>query len=231
MSDFLKSIEPYLSQNINTVCFRGQSNKAWALTPKAYRREFSGENNQLIHLAESRLEQWEAEALPFIKNLYRVPQNKLEWLSLAQHYGLATTLLDWTSNPFIALFFSVITNLDVDGKIFVWTFQQTTLLKTFPSSQSLPANLESPKLFRPQILFDRLKVQQAMLAYYPSPNCRISPSEKIIEIEIPASSKKSLREQLYKIGVHEESIFGNLDSLANKINWISQSHVNNYSIR
>jgi hypothetical protein len=90
--------------------FRGQSDDEWRLIPKAGRIDFSKRNDKEL------FNQWKRRAIAYLdKENY----NEWELLSIAQHTGVPTRLLDWSHNPLIATFFACVDNLEKDGAIFV----------------------------------------------------------------------------------------------------------------
>lgn len=76
--------------------FRGYS-KQDQLQPNIVRRNLVNREKELLF-------EFERSA-----NQYLNTSNPVDFMSYAQHYGLATRLLDFTYNPFIALFFALFT--------------------------------------------------------------------------------------------------------------------------
>jgi len=93
----------------NEWIFRGQSNSKWDLETKIERvayRKYKIPRKKIPHI--------EAGLLRKFKRQYHIYSNyipndnsKIEWLSIMQHHGAPTRLLDFTYSFFVALFFAV----------------------------------------------------------------------------------------------------------------------------
>lgn len=112
IQDFLNLIESIKSEktNPNRLIFRGQSDNSWELKPSIFRDEFMGNESSFCHLIK-------------LQNYEEIEKcnSEFEKLTVMQHYSVPTRLLDWTSNPLVAMFFAIEEdkNKDKDGKIFI----------------------------------------------------------------------------------------------------------------
>ena len=92
------------SDDPHNVIFRGVRKKSYALIPSIGRVRTEKGNSYTPKREELLLKLFKQKAYPFIKDHVTC---KLELLSIAQHHGIPTRLLDWTRNPLVAVYFAV----------------------------------------------------------------------------------------------------------------------------
>lgn len=80
------------------IIFRGEENLyKTALTPKLFRKNFSSNHQEIEIIDEFKRQHPEYS---------QTCQNIFDWLSVMQHYGIPTRLLDWTTNLLVGLYFA-----------------------------------------------------------------------------------------------------------------------------
>lgn len=102
--DYVALIEKHQGQATKSLWYRGCSNADYELLPSLYRHPRHRKPEKLVELEHQLMLRFKQRGLPF---LTRPLGDDWDTLFLMQHYGIPTRLLDWTENPFIALFFAV----------------------------------------------------------------------------------------------------------------------------
>jgi len=233
--DFLQQVRRYPS--IGWI-YRGQADATWPLIAKAGRPEYFDPTWQEKWAQEpdippqdlGKFNVWRDEAVAYSQS---IPQSDFECLAYAQHYGLATRLLDWTRNPLVGLYFAAETHHESDGAVYCYLPWSCVDLRG--------ADLENvPRVARydPRPFDRRLLTQDAVFTIHPEPQVPLSPEKpppeaeriapdgvNLVRFTVLSEVKSIILRQLSDIGVSRKRLFPDLQGLSEFINWETKRHL------
>ena len=151
-----------------------------------------------------------------------------ELLVYAQHFGMATRLLDWTSNPLAALWFSCF-DPDRSSAGYVYVLEVSDDLLLDRQTQRDPFSVRKTRVLKPNLNNVRIVAQGGWFTThrYSRKGQRFVPLEsnsdikrRLVQIRVPGSAKSDALKQLDMLGVNSQSLFPDVEGLCKYVNWM-----------
>lgn len=249
----VKSVSEYLdilkevidaSTNSQLAVFRGQRDHSWSLVPGIARAPFTQKavckdpDSPSDKSAERRLLALLRDygASHFPTWVWQGQKEEVKWkqILVAQHYRLPTRLLDWTTNPLVALYFATEgenarcekpecnicePNGTHDSAVFVIknidTFSSLSLATKNPSPP-LYGGPDDPGFLRPPEIDRRITAQASIFSIRHDP---FSPIKEHMKIIIPTKKRRIILKELDGLGVNARTLLPGLEGIANYLTW------------
>ncbi len=104
LREFTQLIEEKMDSAASELWYRGCGKATYDLRPTLFRHPRVCDSRDLITLESDILSRFKQRSVPYLE---RQPTSDWDYLFLMQHFRVPTRLLDWTENPYIALYFAV----------------------------------------------------------------------------------------------------------------------------
>ena len=100
----IKSLFEYLNSLNNSFVFRGHKSSKWKLESSLVRSILAKDPETIQEIENTSLSEFKSKYLIY-RGINNIPSSTLSWLSIMQHFGVPTRLIDFTLSPFVALGF------------------------------------------------------------------------------------------------------------------------------
>ena len=225
-------VEHFSYFSANDWLFRGVTDEQHGLVPKIGRETTralkrlpgSTQPSRVPYRLSDETAVFEMFKRQALSHLQRPPSTSLEWLALAQHFGVPTRLLDWTESFLVAAWFAVEKAGAKDSKAdaAIWVARADKSISA--EDQRDPLKIRTAYVYRPAHVSPRIPAQASVLMVCPRPEqeAKLPFSRKI---SIARSIEFTIKKRLNACGINKRALFPDLQGLAEHLAWL---HKNDY---
>lgn len=224
-SELADLIEHFSYFNGHDWLFRGVTDAKHGLVPKIGREKTRGLKAQPGVKERVRVPyriEDERAVLSMFKQQARArlespPDSELEWLAIAQHFGLPTRLLDWTDSLLVAAWFAVEEGGAKKVDSALWITKGVSSVDLDHSGD--PLDLDAPKFYRPPHISPRIAAQGSVLMICPKPTEELV-LPFVTKIVIDHSAEFTIKKRLNACGINRRHLFPDLTGLTEHLTWM-----------
>jgi hypothetical protein len=157
---------------------------------------------------------FQQQARPYLPSQ---PESDLEWLAIAQHYGLPTRFLDWTDILLAAAWFAVEDGGTKEIDSALWVAKRVPSVDADGAVD--PFGITDPRVYRPPHISPRIAAQGSVLIICPNPTeeLELAFREKII---IDHRAQFTIKKRLNACGINRRHLFPDLTGLTEHLTWV-----------